>query len=86
MVIKMPKLSKAEMVAALLNEWDPEGRCANGAGYRAYNYEAETIAEAIRKNSRPEKVEKAILDVFDCDCKPEEVRAMAHYILEAIKR
>ncbi len=86
MKIKLPPLTKAEKILALLNQWDPEKRVANGAGYRAYNYEAETIAQHVRSNSRVESVEKAILDVFDSEVKKEEAQALARYIQEAMKR
>ena len=86
MKIKLPPLTKAEKILALLNQWDPEKRVANGAGYRAYNYEAETIAQHVRSNSRVESVEKAILDVFDSEVKKEEAQALARYIQMAMKR
>ena len=86
MKIKLPPLTKAEKILALLNQWDPEKRAANGAGYRAYNYEAETIAQHVRSNSKVESVEKAIHDVFDCSLNDEEVKAIAKCILMAVKK
>ena len=85
MKIKLPSLTKAEKILALLNQWDPEKRVANGAGYRAYNYEAETIAQHVRSNSKAESVEKAINDVFDSGMKDEEVKTIAECILMAVK-
>lgn len=85
MKIKLPPLTKAEKILALLNQWDPEKRVANGAGYRAYNYEAETIAQHVRSNSKEESAEKAMKDVFYCSLKDEEVKTIAKYILLAVK-
>ena len=79
-------LSKAEKILSLLNQWDPEGRYANGAGYRAYNYEAETIALAVRKNSRPQKVEELIIDAFSPkELNEQEVKQIAEYIVAMLR-
>ena len=79
------KLSKAEKIMALLNQWDPDGRYKNGAGAYAYSYEGETIAQHIRKNSKKETVEKSILDTFsDLNLDDSEVRQMAEYIMSAV--
>lgn len=80
-------LTKEEKVMALLNQWDPDGRHANGAGYRAYSYEGETIAQAIRSNSRLETIEKAILEAFvGEELNKNEVYQMAVYIKAAITK
>ena len=55
MVMKMPKPTKADLICGLLSYWDPlafEGK----AGPMFYNYEAEVLAQSIRKNSKPENV------------------------------
>ena len=86
MKIKIPPLTKAEKILSLLNHWDPDNR--SDAGYMAYNYEAETIAQHVRSNSKPETVEKAIYDVFsgtEAKLKDEEVKAMAQYIIAAVQ-
>ena len=58
MHLKMPKPTKSELIMMLLNQWDP----AHGADkdFRFYQVEAEEIAQQIRKNSRPESVEKVV--------------------------
>ena len=62
MYLKMPKPTKAERIMMLLNQWDP----AHGADkdFRFYQVEAEEIAQQIRKNSRPESVEKVVSKVI----------------------
>ncbi len=52
MVIRMPKPTKADLICGLLSYWDPlafKGK----AGPMFYNYEAEVLAQSIRKNSKP---------------------------------
>ena len=58
MHLKMAKPTKAELVMIFLNQWDP----AHGADkdFRFYQVEAEEIAQQIRKNSKPESVERAV--------------------------
>lgn len=58
MYLRIPKPIKAELVMTLLNQWDP----AHGADkdFRFYQVEAEEIAQQIRKNSKPESVEKVV--------------------------
>ena len=80
-------LSKTEKIMSLLNQWDPTGEYAKSDDYRCYSYEADTIACSIRKNSKIEKVEMAIKEVFPhANLNPEHVRLMAGYILQAIKQ
>ena len=80
-------LSKAEQIMALLNQWDPEGRYATGAGYRSYSYEGETIAQSIRKNSRLESVEEAIADSFaGTELDKTEMHQIANVIRNLAKR
>ena len=57
--MKMPKPTKADLICGLLSYWDPlafEGK----AGPMFYNYEAEVLAQSIRKNSKPENVTKKV--------------------------
>ena len=58
MHLKMAKPTKVELVRIFLNQWDP----AHGADkdYRFYQVEAEEIAQQIKKNSKPESVERAV--------------------------
>ena len=58
MYLRIPKPIKAELVMTLLNQWDS----AHGADkdFRFYQVEAEEIAQQIRKNSKPESVEKVV--------------------------
>ena len=58
MYIRMPKLTKAELIMMLLNQWDPAHKADKD--FRFYQVEAEEIAQQIRKNSKPESVEKAV--------------------------
>ena len=78
-------LSKADKIMALLNQWDPEERYKNGAGAMAYSYEAETIAQEIRSNSKTETIENAIAEAFLIPLDSTEVRQMAVYIKSAVK-
>lgn len=81
------QLSKADKIMALLNQWDPEGRYTNGAGVRSYSYEGETIAQNIRSNSKLESIEKAIRELFsEIELMDDEVKAMAAYIKQAVKK
>lgn len=83
-------LSKSEKILALLNQWDPAGEYKNSGDFRAYNYEAETIAQKVRSNCKVETVEKAIRETMDVvmdgkELDDDEVRAMAQYILATVK-
>lgn len=93
MKMRMPKLSKAEMVMMLLNQWDP----AHGADkdFRFYRVEAEEIAQKIRKNSSLKTVEQAVRESVEFRMKLENInepidedacKAYAGWILSAIKR
>ena len=80
-------LSKEETIMALLNQWDPDGRYAGGAGFRAYSYEAETLAQSIRSNSRMETVERAIVDAFvGTELDETDVNVIARYIKATVKK
>ena len=80
------RLSKADKIMALLNQWDPEGRYANGEGARSYSYEGETIAQNIRSNSKTESIEKAIREVFsEVELVDDEVKSIAAYIKRTMK-
>jgi hypothetical protein len=90
MKIKMT-LTKSEKILALLNQWDPAGVYKNSGDYRVYNYEAETIAQKVRSNSKAETVEKAIRETMDVvmdgkELDENEVRAMAQFILATVKK
>ena len=64
MVMKMPKPTKADLICGLLSYWDPlafEGK----AGPMFYNYEAEVMAQSIRKNSKPENVAKKVRELIE---------------------
>lgn len=79
-------LSKTEKIMALLNQYDPTGEYARSDDYRCYSYEADIIAQNIRKNSRVETVIKYIAEVFPgIDTDSEGVKQMAGYMLMAIK-
>lgn len=70
MVIKMPPLSKAEKICAILSYWDPCQK-KDEAGPRFYNYEAEVLAQSLRKNSKVETVGKKVKTVIDRKLKEE---------------
>ena len=64
MVMKMPKPTKADLICGLLSYWDPlafEGK----AGPMFYNYEAEILAQSVRKNSKPENVAKKVRELIE---------------------
>lgn len=93
MIIKMPKPTKAEMIRTFFNQWDPLD-FVKEAGYMFYNYEAEDLAQQIRKNSKPEKIasiiqqlmeEKAEIEKFDKRIDPEECMQIAMYISSWMK-
>ena len=60
MIIKMPKPGKADRIRALLSYWNPLDMNPDPM---FYDYEAEVIAQSIRKNSRPEKISKLVHDL-----------------------
>ena len=80
------KLTKSEKIAALLNQWDPSGKYNKTGDWRAYNFEAETIAQKVRSNSKAASVEKAIRETIGTDLDEREVQMMAQYILAAVKK
>ena len=93
MKMRMPKLTKAETVMMLLNQWDP----AHGADkdFRFYQVEAEEIAQKIRKNSSLKTIEKAVRDAIEFRMELENknepfdedaCRTCASWILSAVKR
>ena len=72
MVMKMPKPTMADLIRGLLSYWDPlkfEGK----AGPMFYNYEAEVLAQSIRKNSKPENVAKKIRGLIEEEMRLEGV-------------
>ena len=79
-------LTKSEKIAALLNQWDPTGKYSKTGDWRAYNFEAETIAQKVRSNSKAGSVEKAIRETIGTDLDEREVQMMAQYILAAVKK
>ncbi|MBR4474943.1 MAG: hypothetical protein IKS55_15075 [Oscillospiraceae bacterium] len=64
MVIKMPKPTKADLIRGLLSYWDPLA-FEDKAGPMFYNYEAEILAQSIRKNSKPENVAKKVRELIE---------------------
>lgn len=82
MKFKMSKPTKTDMIRFYFNQWDPLSHVEK-AGPMFYNYEAENLAQRIRKNSRPEKIaeiihelmtEKANIEGFDVTIKEEECK------------
>ena len=74
--MKMPKPTKADLICGLLSYWDPlafEGK----AGPMFYNYEAEILAQSVRKNSKPENVAKKVRELIEDKMRVEGVRAGA---------
>ena len=64
MIIKMPNPTKAEIIRTFLNQWDPLNYF-DKAGFMFYNYEAEEIAQRIRKNSTLETIEAVVREVME---------------------
>ena len=64
MIIKMPNPTKAEIIRTFLNQWDPLNY-VDKAGFMFYNYEAEEIAQRIRKNSTLETIEAVVREVME---------------------
>ena len=86
MKIKL-KLTKTEKVMALLDQWDPDGRRRQGAGFMAYSYEADTIAQELRSNSKIETIERYIMEAFaDTPLDADQVHQMAVYIKNAVRK
>ena len=48
MIIKMQKPTKAEMIRTFFNQWDTLD-CMDKEDFMYYNYEAEDLAQQIRK-------------------------------------
>ena len=94
MHLKMAKPTKAELVMIFLNQWDP----GHGADkdFRFYQVETEEIAQQIRKNSKPESVERAVvskaikfrmeLEKVDEAFDEEACKRYSGWILSAIKK
>ena len=79
-------LTKTEKIMALLNQYDPTGEYARLGDYHCYSYEADTIAQSIRKNSRVETVLNVIAEMFpEIDMDSEGAKQMAVCMLMAIK-
>ncbi len=92
MHLKMAKPTKTELVMVFLNQWNP----AHGADkdFRYYQVEAEEIAQQIRKNSKPESVEKVVskaikfrmeLEGLEEPFDEEACKRYSSWILSAIK-
>ena len=92
MHLKMAKPTKAELVMIFQNQWDP----AHGADkdFRFYQAEAEKIAQQIRKNGKPESVERAVnkaikfrmeLEGLNAPFDEEACKRYSSWILSAIK-
>ena len=86
------RLSKTEKIAALLNQWDPTGRYGKSDDWRAYNYEADTIAQNVRANSKIESIEKSLYEQFSSSVEeagkeldPVIVKRVAEAIKQTIK-
>jgi len=88
----MPKPTKSELIMMLLNQWNS----AHGADkdFRFYQVEAEEIAQQIKKNSKPETVEKVMskairfrmeLEGLDEPFDEEACKRYSSWILSAIK-
>ena len=93
MIIKMPKATKAELIRVILDQWDPAHK-RETAGFMFYNYEADEIAQRVRKNSTLTTIEKAVresmefkleLEHVDETLDPEETRQVARAIQALVK-
>jgi hypothetical protein len=60
--LRFPKATKTDIIRGFLDTWDPL-RMREQAGYMFYNYEADVIAQTIRKNSKPERISKLVHDL-----------------------
>ena len=66
MIVKMPKLSKAEKILAILDYRDPCRVRGTSSWYLLYyNYEAEELAQTVRRNSNPSSVGKRVKELID---------------------
>ena len=72
MIIKLPKPTKAERICAILSYWDP-CRKKDEADPMYYNYEAETLAQSVRKNSKVESVAKRLKELIDAKLESEGI-------------
>jgi hypothetical protein len=92
MYLKMPKQTKPVLIMMLLNQWDP----AHGVDkdFRFYQVEAEELAQQIKKNSKPETVEKVVskairfrmeLERLDEPFDEEACKRYSGWMLSAIK-
>ena len=60
------KPTKTDLVRGILDYWDPVRAKDTESWYPLfYNYEAETIAQSLRKNSSPSTVAKKVKDLID---------------------
>lgn len=93
MKIKMPKPNKAERILAILSYWDPL-KMKDVAGIMFYNYEAEVIAQSVRKNSSIVTVEKKLREAIELKAELEgvelilddtELHQVAAGILQSVK-
>jgi len=58
--------TKADLVRGILDYWDPVRAQNTESWYPLfYNYEAETIAQTLRKNSSPSTVAKNVKKLID---------------------
>ena len=62
--LRSGKPTKADLIRGILDYWDP-CRKRESAGYMYYNYEAESIAQTIRKNSKVSTVTKQVKELID---------------------
>ena len=88
--------TKVEIIRGILDYWDP-CRAQNTEAWNLlfYNYEAETIAQTLRKNSTPSTVAKNIKELIDAKLELEEkdyrvdmenATRVAKAMIEAVKR
>ena len=92
MKIKMQKPNKAERILAILSYWDPL-KMKDAEGVMFYNYEAEEIAQSVRKNSSLATVEKlraaielkAELEGVELILDDTELHQVAAGILQSVK-
>ena len=74
MIIKLPKPTKADRIRFILDCWDPARAYNTDKWYPLfYNYEAETLAQYVRKNSKTETVAKHVQEVIDQKLKEEGI-------------
>ena len=91
----MPKPTKAERILAILAYWDPLKMKEDKRYYAMfYNYEAEEIAQSVRKNrsilSVAKKLRAAIemkaeLEQVDVTLNDDELQQVAAGILQSLK-